>query len=337
VLIGLQAGAQPLLAPLVADRVDALYSDAIADAVAQDGEDAVDAGIAIGSAVAAAMLDRRADDGRYPDPLPRFPESDDIGRWRPEIPSFSSDPNAFVADVDTFSVISSSQFRTKGPHELTSGAYAREYAEVKALGGDGVTTPHARTDEQEAVAAFFTTNPVELWNRTFRSVADAEGLDPAEQAHLLALANMSGADAHINCWDDKRHWSFWRPLTAIRAGDADANRSTDPDPTWTPRSTTPPYPEHPSGYNCVTAAFMHTAERYFRGPVEFDVVRVATGVPDQTRRYDRFTDVVRDAIEARILQGIHFRASDVQGADIGRRVARWVSLHEFGIDVPPQH
>src|SRR3954470_24548492 len=42
-----------------------------------------------------------------------------------------------------------------------------------------------------------------------------EGLDPLDIARLLALQNLSEADASINCWNDKYHWDFWRPWNAI--------------------------------------------------------------------------------------------------------------------------
>ena len=44
-----------------------------------------------------------------------------------------------------------------------------------------------------------------------------------------------------------------------------------------------------------------------------------------TRTYRHFTDVVDDTMDARVWQGIHFRSADVQGARIGRNVARWLS------------
>jgi hypothetical protein len=92
----------------------------------------------------------------------------------------------------------------------------------------------------------------------------------------------------------------------------------------------PPYPEHPSGYNCATGAFMHTAKAFFhRKKMAFSVVRIVPGMPDVTRTYKRFTDVVDDTIDARVYQGIHFRAADVQGARIGKKVARWLDKHYF--------
>ena len=48
-----------------------------------------------------------------------------------------------------------------------------------------------------------------------------------------------------------------------------------------------------------------------------------------TRTYDQFADVIDDMIDARVYQGIHFRAADVQGAAIGRDVAHWLDKHFF--------
>ena len=100
-------------------------------------------------------------------------------------------------------------------------------------------------------------NSVELFNRTFRTVAEAEGLTLAEEARLFAMVNVAAADSLINCWDDKAYWHFWRPITAIHEGDNDGNDDTVGDPAWEPMIPTPPYPDHTSGYNCLSAAMMH--------------------------------------------------------------------------------
>ena len=92
-------------------------------------------------------------------------------------------------------------------------------------------------------------------------IAEERGLSLVDEARLFAMVNIAGADALINCWSDKEAFGFWRPITAIREGDNDGNRKTDGDTGWTPFVTpgTPPYPDHPSGYNCVTGAMMHSA------------------------------------------------------------------------------
>jgi hypothetical protein len=196
------------------------------------------------------------------------------------------------------------------------------------LGGPTPTSP--RTPEQEAVAQFYNVNPMEMFNRLFRAVADDHGLTIAEEARLFAMVNLASADAGINCWDDKAFWRFWRPITAIRLGDDDGNPRTAGDPSWNPLFATPPYPDHSSGYNCITGAMMHAAKAFFgTNRVSFSVVRIAPGVPDATRTYERFTDVVLDTIDARVYQGLHFRSADVQGAGIGKNVARWLAENFF--------
>ena len=284
------------------------------------------AGIAAGAAAAREMLSVRANDGRFGTFL--FTPGTAPGQWRPTATPPVNDPFAWVAKVEPFLIDSPTQFRTKGPKALGSRAYAREYDEVKNYGGNGTTTPTLRTPEQAALAGFYTVNPVELFNRTFREIASDEGLSLVEEARLFAMLNMVVADSVISCWDDKAFWNFWRPITAIMLGDTDGNPRTVQDGAWTSLLPAPPYPEHPSGYNCVTSGFMHAAKVFFGGnSMAFSVERIAPGAPNVTRDYERFTDVVEDTIDARVYQGIHFRAGDKQAAEIGKNVARWLDRH----------
>jgi hypothetical protein len=272
------------------------------------------------------MLDERTGDGRYVAFL--FDVGTEAGEWRPT--SGVNDPFAWVAKVDPFMMKKPSQFRTDGPRDLESRGYAREYNEVKDYGGNGTTTPTLRTPAQTAVANFFTANPVEMYNRAFRTIAQDRGLSLVKQARLFAMLNVAGADAAIGCWDDKAYWSFWRPITAIQEGENDDNPRTAGDPGWTSLIASPPYPDHPSGYNCITGAFMHTAANFFgRNRVAFSLVKITPGAPDVTREYARFTDVIKDTIDARIWLGIHFRTPDVQGAELGEDVARLLRKHFF--------
>jgi hypothetical protein len=290
-------------------------------------------GESAGAAAASAMLLDREGDGQYPTTPFTFTQGTGVGEWRPT--NGVSDPFAWVARVRPFTLTSTSQFRTAGPKAVTSDAYAADYAEVKAL---GAATGSSRTPEQTALATFYIPNPVEIFNRTFRTISTSMSLDVADEARLYAMLNVAGADALINCWDDKEAWHFWRPVTAIKQGDVDGNPATEGDASWEPFISTipgpvpgtflptPPYPDHPSGYNCLTSSMMHTAKRFFGDKVTFTVERTPGGT---ARTYSRFTDVVRDTIEARIYLGIHFRTPDVQGAILGKNVANWVGSHFF--------
>ena len=293
-------------------------------------------GQAAGAAAADAMLADRADDGRYPTDPFTFTVGTGIGEWRPT--NVANDPFAWVARVRPFTLSSTSQFRTAGPYPVGSEAYTAEYDEVKAL---GAATDSTRTDAQTALATFYIVNPVELFNRTFRTIAADQGLSQLAQARLFAMVNTASADAFINCWDDKAAYNFWRPVTAIQQGDADDNPDTVGDADWQPFISTlpgpqpgsflptPPYPDHPSGYNCASASMMYAGKRFFEtNDLPFTVTRIA-GTTQTTREYASFTAVVADTIEARILLGLHFRTADVQAAQLGKQVAGWVSTRFF--------
>ena len=306
----------------IIDRLDLREAESLAAATAEDGGAAVADGVDAGEAAAAAMIVGRTGDGRW-GPF-RFTCGEEPGQWRPvsslacTTPSGPSDPFAWVAKVDPFVVESNEQFLSQGPPALNTGIYAKDYNEVKTLGAVGST----RTPEQQALVDFFQPNPVEMYSRSFRTYAAAQGLDLPEQARLFAKFAFASGDAFITCWESKAHWSNWRPLTAIRLGESDLNRKTDGESSWTPAVASPPYPDVASGYNCATGSFMEVAEQYFgHGRTTFTVAH-PNGV--LTRDYRHFRDVADDTIDARVYQGIHFRFADELGAKLGRDVARWV-------------
>jgi hypothetical protein len=139
----------------------------------------------------------------------------------------------------------------------------------------------------------------------------------------------------------KYQWNFWRPIDAIRLADTDGNPATEADPDWkplfdpstptTPALATPNFPDHPSGHGCISGAILNTMREFFRtDKIEFDAVSTRfPGTPAQTRHFDRFSDALKEIIDARVWGGIHFRTADVQGAVIGKKVAHWQRRHYF--------
>jgi hypothetical protein len=312
--------APPALPQVVVDRLNTLYASSLAGI--PDSQAKTD-GIAAGAAAASAMFANRANDGRN-GPF-RFTTGTKAGEWRPDLPAFVSDPNAWMARVRPFTLKSTSQFRTMGPTALTSDEYTAEYNEVKTLGS---LTGSSRSPEQSAVAAFFTENAILLGYRTIRDIAMNEGLSIVESARLFGMAGISTGDAVIGCWDNKAYWSNWRPITAIRQGDNDGNPATVGQGDWLPLLPTPPYPDVSSGYNCFTAATMYSAANFF-GTDKFTFTMHST-VSNTDRTYDRFSRVLRDTVDARVYQGLHFRTADKAGAWLGKKVANWVDKYEFG-------
>jgi vanadium-dependent haloperoxidase-like protein len=280
------------------------------------------AGISIGATVAARMLANRATDGRY---VPySFTPGTGVGQWRPELPMFVSDPFAWVSNVKPFAIGRASRFRTAGPLDIHSAAYARELNEVKSVGSSTSTT---RTAAQTELAMFYTANPIPMLNKSLRDIVVRKGLSITRAARLFAMTSVSGADALIGCWDDKDHYSFWRPITAIRSADVDGNPGTTVQADWLPMFPTPPYPDHPSGYNCFTGATTQAAREFFG--TNYVRITLTSPVTMTSRTYSRLSNIVTDTINARIYLGIHFRTPDVQGAKLGRQTAAYVADHLF--------
>jgi hypothetical protein len=149
-----------------------------------------------------------------------------------------------------------------------------------------------------------------------------------DNARLLALNSLAMADAVIACWESKRHYVFWRPITAIREGDKDDNAQTTADPTWEPFLNTPPYPDYTSGANAVVGALTRMLELFFgTDHLPFTVVSEHPLADPKTRTYQRFSELASDTVEVRIYHGVHFRFADEEGRSQGRAVAQWVFDH----------
>ncbi len=211
------------------------------------------------------------------------------------------------------------------PPHLSSGLYARDYDEVKSL---GARFGSARTAAQTSLATFYSGKFFAQMNAIARSVGGALARlsDIGDTARLLALANVSAADALIVAWDNKRTYNVWRPSTAIFEGDNDGNPHTVGDPTWLPLFNDPPYPDYTSGANSITSAFMRTLALFFDDDVY--TFAVTTTVPGQPiRLYGRFSAVADDVVDARIYMGIHFRFADEVARRQGKQAANWAFGH----------
>ena len=55
-----------------------------------------------------------------------------------------------------------------------------------------------------------------------------------------------------------------------------------------------------------------------------------------SRSYTRFSAVISDIIDARVFGGLHFRRADLNGAELGRKVAEYVDENFFNCGPPGQ-
>ena len=308
------------IVPVQEPVLTALYNASLAGIA--DGS-AKTRGIAVGNAAAAAMIAARTADGRFG--TPGFLTGTTPGAWRPVLPAFGNDPNGWVRNVKPFLIRKASQFRSPGPYELTSRKYAREFEEVKRVGSASASSTD-RTPDQTDAALYWAENPPRTWNRILNSISASKGVSLVENARLFAEVYLTVADAVIAVWDEKAHYSFWRPITAIREADTDDNPRTEKDPNWLPLVATPPYPDHPSGHLGVSGAIGKTLQEFFHTD---RLAWTDTNVAGRTRSYTRVSDAIEEIVDVRVWSGIHFRNADEASVQISRQIANYRDRHYF--------
>mgnify|MGYP006352199329 FL=1 len=279
-------------------------------------------GIAYGEAAADHIIELRLNDGRNA-PI-TFDQAPAPGVWRPTPPANAPFFAPWLGQVRPMLLASPTQFRPGPPPALTSGRYTTDFAEVKAL---GAKFGSSRTTEQTETALFVSDTGIGPFQVALRDLTARHAMDISDTARLFAAVDMSVTDAVIAVWDSKYHYGYWRPITAIRLADTDGNPDTDADPTWEPLFATPPYPDYVSGYTGVVGAMTGSISRILGGgQVDLYITSAAAGV---TRHYVTASALNQDAIDGRMLLGIHFRTADVVGNNMGTQVADWGLDHYF--------
>ena len=299
-------------APALKDRTEAAYARAL-EKIPQG--DARMSGVSLGERAAADVLAKH---------------SDDIGNIEPYRPLTT--PGVYVpttfplgytfAQHKPWFMKSAAQFRPAAPPALKSALWARDYNEIKAIGSASSTV---RTPEQTEIARFWASSLPNIYMGLVRSFATVSGRDVTRNARLYAAVTGAMNDAEIAALEAKYHYSFWRPITAIRNGDRDGNSSTDRDPDWTPLTTTPLNPEYPCA-NCMMAAMVITIMRADAGGEALPPLStVSNTAPGVTRRWLQAEDVIQEVSAARIYAGVHFRTSTEVGNRMGDQVGRLVA------------
>ena len=299
----------------------------LASSLAALGLPSDDPGIAYGRSVAAAVLAHRASDGASAAQFAyTAPGAGDPGVWVPLTAVPALLPG--WGEVTPWVLRRGSQFRPDGPPALASEQYAKDYNEVLEVGSAATSTP-----EQTEIAHFWRASPTTIWNDVLTQVLAARSLDLSDTARWIALFYLATADASIACWDAKYVYNFWRPLPAIRAGDADGNPFTVGDQLWAPLLATPPHPDYPSGHTTNSSAMATVLQAVFGDspgiPLSVTVFDNLL-MTNLTRHWETFSEAVDEVVDARVYSGFHFRTADEVGARLGRQVARFVLTHALG-------
>jgi hypothetical protein len=273
-------------------------------------------GIRIGEAVAAKILEERANDGA------RAPDT-----YRPRTTAGIYVPTAPMAapqwpNVTPFALTSASQFRPAPPVALASAQWAADYNEIKELGGRASTKRSARQTED---ARFWLVTDGRGYYPVIRTLAEAKKLSLVDSARLFALAAVAREDALIAVFDAKYRYEFWRPVTAIRNGDIDNNSATERDAAWEPIDATPMHPEYPCAHCISSASLVGVIEVVF-GTAEMPEVSIASPTaPGVVHRWTNVRAFSDEVSKARIWAGFHYRFSTKVGQDMGNKIGEYVA------------
>ncbi|MEA3010959.1 MAG: hypothetical protein QOJ91_2651 [Sphingomonadales bacterium] len=277
----------------------------IADATARDK------GKAVGEAAAKLALAAGGFDPARK-PVPYRPRTS-AGMWTAtQLPVFQ--PYSFT--FKPWILPSYDSVRPGPPPALTSARWARDFDEIKRLGGKASTE---RTAEQSLMARYRITPNM---TPSLRLIADAKGRSAVANARMFALVAMVGDDVGIATGEAKLYYNFWRPITAVRNASDDGNDATTEDPAWEPLITTPNHPEYPCAHCSGSAAIAEVLKAEV-GAAPPGGVRVnSRSIPNSiVQVLPSWDEWVRQVSLSRTYGGVHYRFSNEAGEEMGRKVA----------------
>lgn len=265
----------------------------------------VEAGLALGRAVAERVIARsRSDGGADHWAIPwsgTVPVGD--GLWVPDAtapPEKRGPVEPRAGEWKTW-VVAPASVRPPPPPAFGTDDYRRQAQAV-------VDASAALTDAQRASATRWaggagTPLPPGLWNEIALAESAAAGDDLARAAAVLAALNVAQADAGILVWACKYEYWTARPVTAIAAlGLA---------PGWKSFIPTPAFPSYVSGHSAFSAA---------------SAAVLGAAYPE---RKEPLLAMAQEAARSRLYGGIHFPIDNEEGLRLGERVGAQVVAKAF--------
>src|ERR1700735_1137392 len=289
-----------------------------------DGQAKAD-GIATGEAAALAMIALRANDGSSP-PQFKIPGPPVPGEWQatqscPIVNGIAVGIAFQWQNVTPFGIPSAREFLLDPPPARASREYAKAYDEVMTVGSiDSTERPQDRAN----VALFYAAaSPTQVFNQAVHQVAQERWHSLSENARALALVNMAMNDSLVASFLNKYHYNFWRPETAIHAGNIDGNPRTAGDPSFVPFITTPCFPSYPSNHGSAANGAAKILKRIY-GEGGHSITLSNPAVPTIVLRYTTFRQITDDISDARVYGGIHYRTDQDAGERLGKAIGRAV-------------
>ena len=216
------------------------------------------------------------------------------------------------------------------PLVVGSPEYVRELEYVRTHGQD-VAPASVRSDDQTAQALYYKQDAEIFINEAARIASQARGLTLDQNAKAFALLANAIADARLAAFDSKYEQKFWRPITALNAGDDGA--VTNAYAAWHPLAATPSHPSNTAGHSATGAAGFEVLRAIFGDRINPDGsaallttlpwlvgTNSGTGIA-ATRSVTTFSQAQLENGASRLYLGVHFGHDNLQGQLLGLAVA----------------
>jgi len=293
--------ASRVLAYLFPEKAAAVYdqeAEAAAESRVQAGvnyRSDVEAGLALGRAVADAVIARAKADGSDKHFEGQIPTGTD--HWAPD-PGTATGPTEPLAGTWKTWVVNMASVRPGPPAAFGSPQFRAEAQEV-------LDVTRSLTADQKRIADFWkdgggTPLPPGHWNQIALDVVKKQPEQSAPRvARTFALLNVALSDAGEAAWDTK--YTYWspRPMNAIR--------DLGLDPGFVPYvRPTPSFPSYISGHSTYSSAAAAVLDYLF---------------PAEAKNFDA---MAQEAAMSRLYGGIHFRSDNEVGFTVGTKIGQQV-------------
>lgn len=274
----------------------------------------------------------------------------DINKWQPKY--FSDGKGGRFAPgcltpywqkVKPLLLKSSDQFRPGPPPLVGSEQLEEEIAEVVELQAN-------LTPENKALVEFMRDGPKSVqqaghWLKFAQDVSRRDKNTLDDDVKMYFLVESVAMDAFIACWDSKMFYDFARPYALVHKyfedkdikawGGPEVGMTTLKGQFWRPYSPDvflcPPFPSYVSGHStisggCAEALKLFTGNDFFGE--EVTLIPGALTEPDNLEdpvvlKFPTFTETGEMAGISRVMGGYHIQADNIEGLELGRKVARY--------------
>jgi membrane-associated phospholipid phosphatase len=245
----------------------------------------VEAGLALGTAVAKLVIDRARHDGSDVTWTGTAPQGQFL--WRPTPPRRVKIPfDPMAGSWQTWVLTSGSQYRPDPPPLPGAARFDSSLNEIRQLSTK-------RTAVQADTARYWgSESPSALWEVFMLAELRGRHTTALRAARAQAMASIAAYDALVACWDAKFHYWLERPISA--------------DSSVVTVFSTPPFPSYPSGHSTQSAAQAEVFAYLF---------------PDSASVY---RTKAHAASRSRVIAGIHYRFDTETGEELGRKVGEAV-------------